>query len=1122
MSDPLHDKIIDGLNRLTDREKFEACAADLLRKLYPRLVPVPGGGDAGFDGAAQEENGDSIQMVCTTGEDVLGNLAGSLGEAKKKGRKSNAVLFVTSRRLTPATKQKLVEKATEFGKTLYPVYDQQPMANMLYRDSRWRKDLLGLSGNPPALSHLPANHRPSFEIPPLGRDKERARLVASTSDIVVFGQPGSGKTHLLAHLASENNGLFAVTADGAAIADGIRDQQPKWIIVDDSFTRLDELVALRQLRAGIGAEFRIVATCWPGQQDEVAAKLALTGQKPVELLPLPMKVIKELVTAMHIAGPDHLVHELLHQSAGKPGLTVTLCQICWQHGTKELFTGEALTRDIRLSLTTLAGDDAIRLLAHFALAGNAGLSIELVAEITGLSPIIVAKLTEKMGAAGVLEVRKERRLSVEPARLRQALVRDVFCRPPAPLDWRRLMPTLPDRADAVDALIAAGLLGGELNDDALRQEISGQRDSLQFGALCDHYARLGPAQSHWILTEFPVTLEKAAGSLLEHIPKEAIPFLLRGGRAEERFIRQKRDELSKLRAWIDEVGDKPRSVSRRVLLLEALEGMHDELQDTPTLLAGLRHVLSNHFERTDQPPGEAAMFRIQHGFVPPAALEQIAALWSRVLRMLSGLSTANALRLPELLDDWASPRPWGGGQLTAEYIDTCQRQARVMIADLARVYAENWVVLHRLQSIAERAGSELPAITGLPGILFPQRSIARDEELQREQHATVERLAAEWNARGPEPALVEDWLSVDGEAAAAGLNYPNLSRDLARLIAQQTVRPDDWLEALMLRKAPTGLVGPFTEKCVQSDGWAPGFVTRHLGDPLYGVIAVEHLLRSVPVADPAWLTAAPFIKEQAQLAGNLVLIDAVPEPTVLKLLTEFSPEVSAAVAANCWSAKPKGEIPEALQSGWRTAVVNCVEDVYQIEEIARAHPDLGCDWLKRRVNQKWDDRGAGGITYDSYHYLPGVIGALTAAHRREVINHFEERNYHGNVLAQLVGDDLDLLRHALSRPETAQLSIQCLGLPDIPPDHWVKRATLLLDAGRTEEEVFWASECHGGGGDGPWSRIYGDRLKHFQPLLSQPDPRVRRIGEEAVSFLSKCRDEALEHERVAAVKGHLA
>ncbi len=111
---------------------------------------------------------------------------------------------------------------------------------------------------------------------------------------------------------------------------------------------------------------------------------------------------------------------------GKPGLAVTLCQLCWRNGTEALFTGEALAKDVRLSLENSGGANAAELLAHFALAGKAGLTVDAVALATGIPAIQLRRQVEVLSMAGVLEVAEKSRLTVTPLRLGQALVRDIF------------------------------------------------------------------------------------------------------------------------------------------------------------------------------------------------------------------------------------------------------------------------------------------------------------------------------------------------------------------------------------------------------------------------------------------------------------------------------------------------------------------------------------------------------------------------------------------------------------------------------------------------------------------------------------------------------------------------
>ncbi len=64
--DPFYQDIIQGLSGRLDPELFEQCASDLLRNIYPALVPIRGGSDAGMDGAISDAEGVAFPFVTTT------------------------------------------------------------------------------------------------------------------------------------------------------------------------------------------------------------------------------------------------------------------------------------------------------------------------------------------------------------------------------------------------------------------------------------------------------------------------------------------------------------------------------------------------------------------------------------------------------------------------------------------------------------------------------------------------------------------------------------------------------------------------------------------------------------------------------------------------------------------------------------------------------------------------------------------------------------------------------------------------------------------------------------------------------------------------------------------------
>ena len=81
--DPFYWDISEGLNGKLDPELFGQWAADLLRDIYPGLVPIPVGNDAGMDGAIGNTEGIGPFLVTTTDPNVTENLTKNWGRISK-------------------------------------------------------------------------------------------------------------------------------------------------------------------------------------------------------------------------------------------------------------------------------------------------------------------------------------------------------------------------------------------------------------------------------------------------------------------------------------------------------------------------------------------------------------------------------------------------------------------------------------------------------------------------------------------------------------------------------------------------------------------------------------------------------------------------------------------------------------------------------------------------------------------------------------------------------------------------------------------------------------------------------------------------------------------------------
>ena len=264
--DPHHRAILDALEGHLDPNAFERFAADALKRDWPRLVQVAGGGDDGFDGAVADGGSRApFPLVVTTAKYLTGNLRKNLARARRKVPAVDRALFATSRRVTPRMRQKLEAEAGKLGVTLLQIYDQDWFASCLYDNQEWCRRLLGVTGRPHALSPFPVTQRPVLGDRVLGRDRETRWLQERSGDCLLVGAPGSGKTFLLRALVLQGQALFLVDDDREQLANDLRSLKPPAVIIDDAHVDPERIERFAQLRTEVGSGTRIIATVHEGR-----------------------------------------------------------------------------------------------------------------------------------------------------------------------------------------------------------------------------------------------------------------------------------------------------------------------------------------------------------------------------------------------------------------------------------------------------------------------------------------------------------------------------------------------------------------------------------------------------------------------------------------------------------------------------------------------------------------------------------------------------------------------------------------------------------------------------------------------------------------------------------------
>lgn len=579
---------------------FEECACDLLRDVFPGIVPIRGGADAGMDGAIPTRDAAPIPVVVTTAEDVTGNLGRNLDQYLEKGGRQREVVLATSRELTPRKRRNLVGKAEEKGFVLTQVYERRDIARLLYHHPEWCRELLGLTGQPAALTEVPPTRRPLLPIKLVGRRADLDWLKAVDRDGLLVGEPGSGKTFLLNKLVEENLALFLGSTDETAIANDLRRSKPAVVVVDDAHDRLWRIDLLRRLRREVHAAFAIVATTWPWSrhQDDVLEALGGLGQSRTHTLgPLTRDEIVAVVKQVGLHHPNELIRAIVDQSGNKPGLAVTLALLCLQGEDLSVVRGEALSRNLLSIFRSQVGPEATSILACLAVGGEEGVVYERLAAHLGLPLSDLRESVTALASGGVLTPRTPGVLAVVPLALRAALVRDEVLRGPAPLDHRRLMEMAEDRSSAVDALVAGVAFGASMD----RLEL--QRLVLEHGSkkAWQTLAALDADGAAWAKANYPGSALEIAGPALLSSPDLAIRWLLEEAETSDGA----KDKIFEILSWW--VGDTDQFqstlIERRRMLADQAVAHLNRGGSSRTFWNSIRIALSIVVESSKRDPG---------------------------------------------------------------------------------------------------------------------------------------------------------------------------------------------------------------------------------------------------------------------------------------------------------------------------------------------------------------------------------------------------------------------------------------------------------------------------------------------------------------------------------------
>lgn len=1127
MPDLLLDDIDQALLRPLDEREFERCANFALGPLHPTLVPVEGGNDLGQDGIALDEELARIVLVVTSGKDVIGNLRKNLKRHREAGGPARHAIVATNQKLSATRIKHLEDAAKEEGFELVHTYTHGFFHRYLYSDGEWRLRLLHISGAPPALSAYPLSRRAQRDVPLVGRDDVRSLLAELDTDLVIYGEPGSGKTSLLASLVDEGEwGRFAIDDDPERLAEALREFRPPRVIVDDAHLRPEWLETLVHLRRELALEFAIIATSWAGWTPDVAT--FLPSPKAVTLEPLTREEILQVIEAIGLRGNARLQISIINQALGRPGLAATLTAAILAGRTQDVWMGDAILADAAGTVAgQLGSPEDLTALGVLALSDDDGLLPSQLATLIGEGRLWVNGFLRRVATGGLIEsihgTSDEQAIRVQPAALRFALAFETFGSERSYLSAADVVSRMPSPASAAMPLIYSLHRGARRLAPLVRDLVA--TGTVEPAALAA-YASLGANEAREALAVAPDRrVAEIAVEAADIAPEVAIPVLLSLAVGDDRprhshpehamrqlgdFVREDRNPLERRRAvgaevrkWV-KAGGEPATAAEALCL-----------------------ILSPSIGGVEPVPGSGLAYSFWTGGAPWESLEPLLEFWDDLISLAEDPRTPVAGPIINLVGDWLYPGRalLGGGSAPDAWHEQVRATGERVARDLAVVLADRPGQLQLLRRTAGRAGLDLPQrpppdfAACYPEREFPDGDYSAEKHTQLEQEWTrnAEHLADEWLGL-PVPSVADRLAWIEREARAAGFTYPKLSPQVVSRYAANCPSALTALRRFAAAGVPSDIQQPLVAQLFEARR-RPSDATllSLLDDPLTSEAAAWVCLHR-PVSE----RVLGRVIERAEgwpvwgHDGGVFAVSRMTPAAQLGLLRSRSRAARRTLVLSLAADRPPGMPPE-LDTAWREEVPRTPAG-WWLEEALLQDPDLLVAWTKGWAERTEDP----DEEFESFpdRLLP-ALEDLPLEARRELLREVMPRRsiLTDEVVARLVSDDLETVEILFSEGHSRFLHAALAGEID---ESWIRRATIAHRAGWSPARIVAAQITGVGviGFSGPESNFWETKAQRFRDLLATgPSGLERELWEASLRLCEADRDRARERERREDIYG---
>ena len=902
-------------------------------------------------------------------------------------------------------------------------------------------------------------------------------------------------------------GSFMVSTDMTAVADAIRQQRPSTVIIDD----LEDTVAatrdLVRLRSAIDASFTIIVTDWE-LNSELQQALGLSDADVVMLGRLTRDEVVSVVASVGVVGPTQLVREVVDQAEGVPGLAVTLTQAALTGDARALFDGSRLGSLMESTVNRLLGnpregDQAILALGAVALAGDAGLTVEEVADYVRVSRAELQSLLRRLTSGGIIRAER-RRVTLRPRPLRRHMIRKAFFGVGA-ADYDSLLLVVPDLGETAKELVLSASAGAAVPNLLDLVMKSGSMTAARY------YVGSGERQARRLLEADPKFAIDVAFVALHTAPEAVIPLLLDSAVGDRRELHSAPEHpLRIIKDWANSgsPGGRDAVMGKRTLVRSALRWAA-EGNDFDTACRACCEVLDVVLEVNETDPGAGMTWRMWRQMLTPVEIADLRPIWADIRE---AIAAAGEAPWPSLLSlCWALVHPQTSGAGSAEAKKESRLLGETIIRDLGSLAKGHPGVLDRLNTMLKHLGrDDLYPVPVDFATLFGE---LEDDDWRRgeeERSKLIAELADDWSTGDPgEFAARLNWLHEEADAARSG--RLDRSPPLCRLMAQRVDDLASWLDALVQAGVPSPCLSPFLERAVrdQVEDWE-SLALPILDNPTLEPAAIDAALRAPDLTDGMWSALVPRLARYTGTVEMLCVRDQVRSATLRRLLHHEAPDVTHAAAVGMWNGETHGALPDELRQEWEDAVVDIDDDEYWLKEMLAGNPALAGRWLKARLDA--DDWRA----FSSRENVGVAASQLDEEQRLDMLRALPAHFHNKVVITALVGDSDEVYRQVLKDGQSGNRWQD--PLQRSADERWRRYAGVALEE-QSPREVAGASMLRSDSWSGPESVHLQAQIDEYALWLGDPDQGVREVARLLVEHLSASRERALVEEHNEAVEG---